>query len=211
MVGAAIRLTGCVLMINDADAGTVCLTRVGMSCGLHKKLTGYRDDLRAQLAVTLACRTNPLRELRCAASPLAAWFSGVADFPGCSSASLSSPSELWESPRESSATWIPGAPPTRLSVRGRRHLGPRTGSRWSHRSPRVDMDPVRPSAQGVTQQLGQMQPGRDYLVWPSVRSGRRSRKAGMIRIREIKCRHCGRHSLNGDIGWSRQSCAHHVR
>jgi hypothetical protein len=81
--GAATGSSGCVLMINHADAW------LGLPDGgrhvlweLYKKLSEYRTEMGDELAVILAGDGELLRRLLYAAPPLAARFVAVIDFPG---------------------------------------------------------------------------------------------------------------------------------
>jgi hypothetical protein len=80
---AARRASGDLLMINDAHAWSRLPDRGRhlLRC-LYKELTFSRDHLDGQLAVILAGRAGPLRDLLRAGPALAARFPAIIDFPG---------------------------------------------------------------------------------------------------------------------------------
>ena len=90
LAGEAFRLaTGGILMVSDAHAwyrlpghGDQVLRRV------YEKLSEYRDELNAEVAVILAGEADPLRRLLGDNPPLAARFRAVIGFPGYSPAQL---------------------------------------------------------------------------------------------------------------------------
>ena len=87
--GAARRVGGDLLMINDAHAWYRLPDRGRhlLRC-LYQELTDSRDHSAGQLAVILAGRAGPLRDLLRANLALAARFPAVIDFPGYTAAQL---------------------------------------------------------------------------------------------------------------------------
>jgi len=93
---AARRASGDLLMINDAhtwhrlpDRG-----RHLLHC-LYKELTDSRDHSAGQLAVILAGKADPLRDLLRASPALAARFPAVIDFPGYTAMQLAAIFATW--------------------------------------------------------------------------------------------------------------------
>jgi hypothetical protein len=86
---AARRAAGDLLMINDAHAWHDLPDRGRhlLRC-LYQELTGSRDHSDGQLAVILAGRASPLRDLLRASPALAARFPAVIDFPGYTAGQL---------------------------------------------------------------------------------------------------------------------------
>ena len=86
---AARRAGGDLLMINDAHAWYRLPDRGRhlLRC-LYQELTDFRDHSAGQLAVILAGRADPLRDLLRANPALAARFPAVIDFPGYTASQL---------------------------------------------------------------------------------------------------------------------------
>jgi hypothetical protein len=86
---AARRASGDLLMINDAHAWDELPDRGRhlLRC-LYQELTGSRDHSDGQLAVILAGRASPLRDLLRASPALAARFPAVINFPGYTAGQL---------------------------------------------------------------------------------------------------------------------------